>query len=350
MRPRHYIRNIEINNLLDVFLVSAITAVLLIRFQLYVTGYPQIGVGGLHIAHVLFGGILMMVALILSFSFINRSVRLVIPVLGGVGFGAFIDELGKFITRDNNYFYRPTAALIYIIFILIYLLTRNLLRKRGFSEAEYLANALELMKEAAYQELDTEEKRQALQYLAKVHRQHQLATPLRQLLEKTESHAMMEPSLVLRTRRYARQQYEYLVAKPWFPRALSWVFFGLALTTLFKIAGITYLFTVGLPSTDQNVLRFLVGGDVSVISVASLASSIASGLLIIAGLYKLRTSRYRAYGLWDRALLISIFFTQVFEFASDQFSAAFGLGIDLFLLLSLRYMIAQERRLEHKTP
>jgi len=33
----------------------------------------------------------------------------------------FIDELGKFITSDNNYFFQPTISLIYIVFIIIFL-------------------------------------------------------------------------------------------------------------------------------------------------------------------------------------------------------------------------------------
>ncbi|QQS18516.1 hypothetical protein IPL68_00120 [Candidatus Saccharibacteria bacterium] len=41
----------------------------------------------------------------------------VVAFLGGVGFGVFIDEIGKLITRDNNYFYRPAIGIIYAIFV-----------------------------------------------------------------------------------------------------------------------------------------------------------------------------------------------------------------------------------------
>jgi hypothetical protein len=43
----------------------------------------------------------MMIALLLCSHF-NRSALYLVAVLGGFGFGAFIDELGKFITGDND--------------------------------------------------------------------------------------------------------------------------------------------------------------------------------------------------------------------------------------------------------
>ena len=117
---RGLIRNSDAGELLELFLVAAVCAVLGIRAFLAAAGYPQIGGSGLHIAHMLWGGGFMMIALILLFSFLSRSLDRVAAVLGGVGFGAFIDELGKFITSDNNYFFAPTIGLIYVIFISIF--------------------------------------------------------------------------------------------------------------------------------------------------------------------------------------------------------------------------------------
>jgi len=57
----------------------------------------------------------MMIALVINLGYINKSATTIWRQPWGPRFGAFIDELGKFITGDNNYFYRPTVALIYIV-------------------------------------------------------------------------------------------------------------------------------------------------------------------------------------------------------------------------------------------
>ena len=54
---------------------------------------------------------MMAVAVIFAISFLAPNNRTFIAFIGGCGFGWFIDELGKFITRDVNYFFQPTIAL-----------------------------------------------------------------------------------------------------------------------------------------------------------------------------------------------------------------------------------------------
>ena len=58
--------------------------------------------------------------LAINLGYINKSSYYLVATLGGLGFGAFINELGKFITGDNDYFCQLTVALIYIIFVLLY--------------------------------------------------------------------------------------------------------------------------------------------------------------------------------------------------------------------------------------
>ncbi len=110
-------RSIRARDLLEIFFVSAVFSLLLVRFFLFVTGYPQLGGDGLHIAHMLWGGLLMLISITLLLAFLGRRVQQLAAVLGGLGFGVFIDEIGKFITSDNNYFFRPTIGILYAIFV-----------------------------------------------------------------------------------------------------------------------------------------------------------------------------------------------------------------------------------------
>src|ERR1700730_7121862 len=76
-RSRVFIRNFAAADLLELFMVAAVSAVLLIRFGLGLTGYPQLGGAGLHVAHMLWGGLLMVVALVLLLVYLGqRTVRL----------------------------------------------------------------------------------------------------------------------------------------------------------------------------------------------------------------------------------------------------------------------------------
>ena len=116
----------EFVSLLETFLIAAVATVLIIRTELWLTNYPQLGGHGLHIAHLLYGGVFMAVAIGILLMFLGRGPWRPAGLIGGIGFGFFIDELGKFITEDNNYFYKPAAGVIYVVFITMFLVLRLL--------------------------------------------------------------------------------------------------------------------------------------------------------------------------------------------------------------------------------
>ena len=93
--------------LLESFLVAAVISVLVIRWFLTLADFPRLGSGGLHIAHMLWGGALMLVAILLLLAYLDRPVQHAAAFIAGLGFGTFIDEIGKFVTTDNDYFFRP---------------------------------------------------------------------------------------------------------------------------------------------------------------------------------------------------------------------------------------------------
>ena len=155
------VRTTELSRNLDLFLAFAVAGVLGNRFFLVLTGYPQVGNGTLHISHAIWGGLMMVLAIGAALSYIAPGVRVFVAIVGGAGLGWFVDELGKFITRDVNYFFRPTLALIYIVFIGMYLASRSV-RRRRFDADEGLLNALEAVKAAAIGRLDEPTRREAL--------------------------------------------------------------------------------------------------------------------------------------------------------------------------------------------
>src|SRR4051812_23893575 len=140
---------LEFGSLHETLIIAGVATVLVIRTDLWLTNYPQLGGHGLHIAHLLYGGALMVTALAFLLTLLGRRVRWIGAIIGGIGFGFFIDELGKFITADNNYFFRPAAGIIYLVFIVLFLGSRAYQRRRGLNEAERVRNAFELIAEAS---------------------------------------------------------------------------------------------------------------------------------------------------------------------------------------------------------
>jgi hypothetical protein len=346
MRRRILIRNFGIGFYLESFLVASVAAILTIRLFLRLTGYPQLGGGGLHIAHVLWGGLLMLASIIILLSFLGKAAEWLGAIVGGLGFGMFIDEVGKFVTSDNDYFFRPAVAIMYVIFILLFIAVRALESRGGFSSREYLLNALHEMEEIALDDLDEEEKKRALVYLDKSDPQNPLVAALKDSLSRADLGELPRPRLLARSKAMVRNMYRRAVEWRWFTRALVLFFMG---QLVFKLIYIFVLiFFVGL--RREQILDWHIVGRVagqmlhlSAFDWAGVGFSLLSAFFVLCGVIFLRRSRLFAYRMFERSILVSIFLSQVFAFYKEQFSALVGLIFNIVILLALRFMIEREK-------
>ncbi|MCU0507421.1 MAG: hypothetical protein MUC34_03300 [Anaerolineae bacterium] len=138
-------------------LVALAFSVVATRVFLQLTGYPQLGGETLHIAHAIWGGLLLYAAALLPLILANRWALYLSAGLNGLGAGLFIDEVGKFITRDLNYFYPPAAPLVYAFFLLSVLLYQYVRRMKREAPRTQLYHALEELSEVLDGDLDESE-------------------------------------------------------------------------------------------------------------------------------------------------------------------------------------------------
>ncbi len=338
MEFRNYlIRNIDAGDLFENFLISAITSLLGVRFYLSLTGFPQIGIGEFHIAHMLWGGLLMFIAILLLINFLNKPILQIGAIVGGLGFGLFIDELGKFITRDNNYFFEPTIVFLYTIFVLLFLLGRPLEKPQTYTNKEYLMNALEMLEEAVLGDMNKDEKKLTMSLLNKSSPNDTVVIELKKLMKNIDA-VPAKPSFFQKLRRIPSRFYHGLIESRWFARILIWFFVGKSIVSLISIPTL-FVFL----QTHINLLSQKRIAELSFVQSGEVVFSTLSSMFVLLGVGLIGRSRLKAYQMFKRSVLITIFFTQFFIFYREQLSAVVGLFINILIFLTLSYMIAEEQ-------
>lgn len=337
---RRFIRNLDSGNYLESFLVSAIASILIIRGYLFLTGFPKIGSGDFHIAHMLWGGLLMCIAIYLMFTYMGRAMIYFATILGGIGFGTFIDELGKFVTNDNDYFYKPTVALIYVVFITIYLIAKFSKRFHKHSEEEYMLNALDYLKEAILLDLDKDEKRKALDLLKKCNPKNAIVAAIKDLLRSTDTIPVSEPNFLDKIYIFFRDKYITFIQRRWFTKLIIVFFIFQSLVALFYalefinvLSGSNfYKYTLNFGRPDYNTNDY-----------GEIVSTFIANLFVWVGVARIKFSRLIAFINFKRSVLVSIFITQFFSFLDQQFLALLGLAFNITMLLALDFMIDREK-------
>lgn len=330
--------------------MAAVSAVLATRLFLHLSGYPSLGGDQLHLAHLLWGGLLMLAAMVVLLSFIGRGPARLASLLGGVGFGLFIDEVGKFVTRDNDYFYEPAVSLIYVTFVFLFLARHAIHDRIAYRPEEYLVNALRETGEYARSDLDEVERTRALEHLGRSDPAHPLTAALRNALERARVVEPRAPSPFSRARNRARATYRRMAGLRGFDLGLIVFFIGQLAVKLAYGALLIFVLGVGW----ENLLDVAYVGRVaerfrvlSGLEVAQLAASALSGAFVLMGIARLRGSRLLAFGWFERAILVSILLVQPFSFYREQFAALIELAFNLVVLTALRSAIRlEEERLQ----
>ena len=325
----------------EIFLFCAIGTVLVTRGLLAATGYPKVGSGELHIAHVLWGGLLLGVAVVMLLVGMGTQVRTWAALVAGIGFGLFIDEVGKFLTKDVNYFYTPAVAIMYVIFVGAFLIVRWLVRRRPLSDARRVAVAGSAVTDQALGELDHAHRAAILVLLAGVERPTAGAELISRALSSTD---IASGSMRRRVNRMiahisrigghlADNQVVWVIL--WILTAVG---AGDRLYTYFDYLHVV----IGLENLASAIGE--VGGSATeglsfgfyfwYLLVANLLCAVAVAVSLVMVLVR----RLRRAGLlvlqWG--LLLDLLFNQFSTFKTDQFQALIGFAIEVVVLLIVR--------------
>jgi hypothetical protein len=347
---RKPIRRQHAEQYLLITLLSFAASVALTRLFLEVTGYPQIATSTLHIAHVLWGGLLLFAGALMPLILANRWALRLSALFTGLGVGLFIDEVGKFITQTNDYFYPAAAPIIYVFFLLTVLLFVRVRRPREESVRGHLYAVLQDLEEVVDQDLSQEEFERIYRHLNWViakdtgeDRWH-LAYHLKRFMDSGEIRIREEdPNIWARTwHRFKAIEAEWLDRK----RYRAVLVGGLLAWCTWALAYPLYILSLIQSVEDLEALVARFTTDRLVISASGitwfgarvgLEGTIGLAVLVSIVLFLMGFER-RAIWISYIALLFAITVVNLLMFYFDQFSTIINATVQFLLLLAiLRY-------------
>jgi hypothetical protein len=313
---------------LELFVVFAVSTILGTRAYLALTDYPQLGGDGLHIAHMLWGGLLMMAALIVVTSFLGPRIKDVGAIIGGAGFGLFIDEVGKFVTSDHDYFFQAAFAIMYLVFVVLVFVMHRLAERPVHDPTTQLANAASIGVGGILRGLNQAGRDEATTLLEAARSggaDPRATEAIAQLIESgrptrggTGKHIAMRDFVVRFLRALVRHR------------------------LVFVLVCVALAYQV-VSSLSDVVQTMVAGGSGSVTAARSiqLASALLIAAIIVIGFVTWRR-RGAADGLrvLRYAVLLNILVGQVFNFHEQQLDALPGVVIYLLALATLNYRIS----------
>jgi hypothetical protein len=330
------IRHHNAPTLLLWLLVSFAASVVLTRAYLEAANYPKIGGDGpLHIAHVLWGGLAMAMGGILVLVYASPSALTLGAVLQGIGIGLFVDEIGKFVTADNDYFFKPAAPIIYVCFLAL-VMVRLLIQRRGVSRSrdELIVAALEETEGLLERAPSAEQRRQ---FDETIHDMQQGDTEMVKLAQALQQFAntrvLRETQPVWRIWLDQIEQFLQL----FFERYLNII--TLTVMVIMTIRAMIAVMVAGFVIIAPRFVALFSAADLPLEAAdyASLVLNGLGGLVILVGVaLVLFRRRNRGLQLIMTSLLLSLCLINVVDFYLGQFVVAIYALIDLGILLVVR--------------
>jgi hypothetical protein len=329
-------------------IVAFAVTVIATRVYLDWSGYPKVGGGGLHVAHMLWGGLLLVAAVLLALLFVGRRALILSALAAGIGVGLFIDEVGKFITETNDYFFAPAAPIIYGAVLLLVLLWLVLGRRERRSLPEATHGAIEAVHDLADGRLSTADRDRALDHL-----QAAMATDAPSDLEADLLAILTAPGTEARLvppgwvdRGEARR-----LLQRWLPDRLErlLVRVGLFLSVLAALFGVLVAIAIGggqVPAIPEPAGPIEAPSEpvwILLLALVWVVVGLANGLALV---LSLAGRHLRGMAIAQYAVLGGLVAGGLLNTYVSQIGALAGVVVQLGLLLLI---LDQRRRLENET-
>ncbi len=326
-------------------LLSFAASVSLTRLFLSLSSYPQIGKGDVHIAHVLWGGLLLYTAAILPLLFANRRIYTISALLAGSGVGLFIDEVGKFITQENDYFTPVAASIVYVVFLLTIALLLHIRRLGRAENRDEITKAFESIWESLHHPLPSREYMRLKTRLegfvnsAPSRRYADLAEALLKFLDTDASRIHVPRNKLVKSIGLTRRKTAHLFSDRYLR---IYLMLGLLAIGLLNLKNpISILLARWLPPNISALLAIYAGRHVEAAtsplwSSIRLILEVSVGVLLLtaAGLLAVKRNRQGA-AMGYVALLLSLTTVDVLLFYFEQFSTIITTMIQFLLLIGI---------------
>ena len=291
------------------------------------------------------GGLLLFLAVLALLLFANPWVYPLGAALGGVGVGLFMDEVGKFITQSNDYFYPWAAPIIYTFFLLTVMIYLRVNRQRQQDARTEMYHALDLLAEVLDHDLEPSEHAELIQHLSQVEKSSdnpdlsRLSALLLEFVSERDLHLAPEhPEAWQRVTQWLKS-----IEERWFNRIqMKW---GIAIGI--GVLGVISLIQLGMvvriqqfpDALSKALLDLISAGQVKGLQGARWFAAYASeqgsiGLLQLASAILLVIGKERSgISFGYLGLLIELTAANLLAFYFDQFSTIFSAVMRLALLL-----------------